>query len=108
MSYHHEYKPSDREIIATIPFGYAEWLSRTASGKLFIKHRKTFFRQVGAICMNLSTYIVDNSVSIGDEVEIVSDNPHAKNSMINLAEQSGTIVYEALVKLDRGIRREVI
>ena len=108
VSYHHEYKPSDREIIAMAPFGYAEWLSRTASGKIFIKHRKTFFRQVGTICMNLSTYVVDRSVAIGDEVEIISDNPRAKNSLVNLAEQSGTIVYESLVKLDRGIRREII
>jgi hypothetical protein len=28
--------------------------------------------------------------------------------MNNLAEQSGTIVYETLVKIDRWIRREVI
>jgi alanine racemase len=58
--------------------------------------------------MNLSTYIVDASIHIGDEVEIVSDNPRARNSLINLAEQSGTIVYETLVKLDRGIRREIV
>lgn len=58
--------------------------------------------------MNLSTYVVDASVDIGDEVEIISDNPRAKNSLSNLAEQSGTIVYETLVKLDRGIRREII
>ena len=108
VSYHHEYKPSDKEIIATVPFGYAEGLARTASGKIFIKHRKTFFRQVGTICMNLSTYVVDGSVGIGDEVEIISDNPRAKNSLLHLAEQSGTIVYETLVKLDRGIRREII
>lgn len=108
VSYHHEYKPSDREIVATLPFGYAEWLSRNTSGKIYIKHRKAFFSQVGAICMNLSTYIVDASVHIGDEVEIVSDNPRTKNSLVNLAEQSGTIVYETLVKLDRGIRREIV
>ena len=58
--------------------------------------------------MNLSSYSVDTSVHIGDEVEIISDNPRAKNSMITLAEQSGTIVYETLVKLDRGMRREII
>ena len=58
--------------------------------------------------MNLSTYVVDNAVHIGDEVEIISDNPRSKNSMAVLAEQSGTIVYETLVKLDRGIRREII
>lgn len=108
VSYHHEYRPSDKEIVATVPFGYAEWLSRNASGTLFIKHRKTFFRQVGSICMNLSTYVVDSSVHIGDEVEIISDNPRAKNSLPTLAEQSGTIVYETLVKLDRGIRREIL
>jgi len=108
VSYHHEYRPSDKEIIAMVPFGYTEWLPRTASSKIFIKHRKTFFRQVGMICMNLSTYVVDTSVHIGDEVEIISDNPRAKNSMLNLAEQSSTIVYETLAKLDRGIRREVI
>lgn len=108
VSYHHDYRPSDRETVATVPFWYAEWLSRTASGKIFIKHKKTFFRQVGVICMNLSTYVVDSSVHIWDEVEIISDNPRAKNSMMNLAEQSSTIVYETLVKLDRGIRREVV
>lgn len=108
VSYHHKYTPQDRETIATIPFGYAEWLARSVSGKIFIKHHRTFFRQVGTICMNLSTYVVDGSVKIGDEVEIVSENPHAKNSLINLAKQSDTIVYESLVKLDRWIRREII
>jgi alanine racemase len=58
--------------------------------------------------MNLSSYIVDSALHIGDEVEIISDNPRAKNSMQSLAEASGTIVYETLVKLDRGIRREIL
>lgn len=108
VSYHHDYRPQDKEMIATIPFGYAEWLFRSASGKIFIKHRKTFFRQVGTICMNLSTYVVDNAVRIGDEIEIISDNPRAKNAMVSLADASWTIVYETLVKLDRGIRREIV
>ncbi len=108
VSYHHEYRPSDKETVATVPFGYAEWLPRSASGKIFMRHRKTFFRQVGLICMNLSSYIVDTSVHIGDEVEIISDNPRAKNSMASLAEAAWTITYETLVKLDRGIRREIV
>ncbi len=108
VSYHHDYKPHDKELVATVPFGYAEWLFRSASGKIFIKHRKAFLRQVGIICMNLSSYLVDSAVHIGDEVEIISENPRAKNSMANLAEQSWTIVYETLVKLDRGIRREIV
>ncbi len=58
--------------------------------------------------MNLSTYLVDKAVHIGDEVEIISDNPRNKNAVTSLAEASGTIVYETLVKLDRGMRREII
>jgi alanine racemase len=58
--------------------------------------------------MNLSSYIVDTSVHIGDEVEIISDNPRAKNSMQSLAEAARIITYETLVKLDRGIRREIV
>jgi len=108
ISYHHTYTPSDKVLVATVPFGYAEWLMRSASGKFFMKHRKSFFRQVGLVCMNLSSYLVDSAVHIGDEVEIVSDNPRAKNSLQNLAEASDTIVYETLVKLDRGIRREIV
>lgn len=108
VSYGHEYKPYDKETIATLPFWYAEWLPRTASGKMFMKHRKTFFRQVGTICMNLSTYVVDTSVHIWDEVEIISDNPRSKNSMQCLADAAWTITYETLVKLDRGIRREIV
>lgn len=108
VSYHHEYVSNGVHVIASIPFGYAEGLTKMASGKIFMKHRKTYFRQVGAICMNLSSYIVDNSVHIGDEVEILSDTPRGKNSLANLAQQSGTTLYEMLVKLDKGIRREII
>ncbi|MEI7557878.1 MAG: alanine racemase C-terminal domain-containing protein [bacterium] len=108
MSYSHTYKPSDREIVATIPFGYAEGLSRKSSGNIVLKHRKRFYTQIGTICMNLSTYLVDSSVHIGDEVEIISNDSSAKNSLLRLAEVSDTIVYESLVKLDRGIRREIM
>ena len=58
--------------------------------------------------MNLSSYLVNASVRVGDEVEVVSSSPLAKNSLAHLAEQSGTIVYETLVKLDKGMRREII
>lgn len=108
VSYNHEYIINDKHLVASIPFGYAEWLARIASGKIFMKHRKTYFRQVGTICMNLSSYIVDSAVHVGDEVEILSDNPRAKNSLANLAQQSWTIVYETLVKLDKGMRREIV
>jgi hypothetical protein len=39
---------------------------------------------------------------------MVSENLSSKNTLKNLVDQSGMITYEFLVKLDRGIRREVI
>jgi alanine racemase len=49
---------------------------------------------------------VDDGVKLGEEVEIVTADVNAKNTMYVLAQESGTIVYETLVRLDKGIRRE--
>ncbi len=109
VSYHQTYKPYDRELIATIPFGYAEWLDRHASGGIFFKRGKKYIQQVGTICMNLCCCKIDDPLAkIGDKVEIISPSSTAKNSIQALADASGTIVYESLVRLDKTIRREII
>lgn len=107
VSYNHSRKASEKEYVAVLPFGYAEGLSRLASHKLLFKFGRKYFKQIGTICMNLCVCQVDDSCALGDEIEIVSSDANAKNTMYALAEASGTIVYEALVKLDKGIRREV-
>lgn len=56
--------------------------------------------------MNLCVCQVDDGVKLGEEVEIVTADVNAKNTMYVLAQESGTIVYETLVRLDKGIRRE--
>ena len=108
VSYNHTYKPYDRELCATIPFGYGEGLPRAASGKLMMKCGRQWIKQIGTICMNLCTCKSDAEVAIGDKVEIISNIPDAKNSMDQLAQASETIVYECLVRLDKSIRREII
>ena len=40
-------------------------------------------------------------------MQLISADPKAENSMYALAEASETIVYECLVRLDRGMRREI-
>ena len=66
-------------------------------------------RQVGRITMNLTCVDVgDYHIQLGDEIEIISSNPKAENSLFTLAQASNTIVYENLVRLDGKIRRVVV
>lgn len=108
VSYGHTYRSMDTEIVANIPFGYAEWLPRSVSGKILFKIWKKYFKQIWTICMNLSSLLIDKSVNIYDEVEVISENLSSKNTVKNLVDQNWMLIYEFLVWLDKGIRREVI
>ncbi len=109
VSYGREYMTMWNEKVAIVPFGYAEWLPKSVSGKIIFSNGwRKYFKQVGVICMNLCSILVDWSVNLYDEIQIVSENQSSKNTVKSLVEQSGMITYEFLVKLDRGIRREVI
>lgn len=108
VSYNHKYQVKDREISCTVPFGYAEWLSRLASEKIsFVIWKKTY-KQIWIICMNLCSFLWDEKLEIGDEIQLISEKKDSPNDLYKLAESSQTIVYECLVRLDKGIRREVI
>lgn len=109
VSYGRDYTTMWTEKVATIPFGYAEWLPKSLSGKIIFSNGwRKYFKQIGAICMNICSVLVDWSVNLYDEIEIISENQSSKNTVKSLVEQNWMIIYEFLVKLDRGIRREII
>lgn len=108
VSYGHTHKFNDREIIGTVPFGYAEWLPRLASGKISFRIGKKSLPQLGTICMNLCSFLADDRLEIGDEIEIISCETKKDNTLIALAKASETIPYECLIRFDRGMRREII
>lgn len=107
VSYNATYTASESQRTAIVPFGYAEWLPRSSSNKLTFKIRKNYIRQIWTICMNMCCIQADPLTQVGEEIELVSNDPKSKNSLKNLAEQSGMIVYEILIKLDKSIRREL-
>lgn len=108
VSYEYKRLAPQATTVAIVPFGYTEWLPRAASNHLTFTWKGKKIQQVGRITMNLSCVDVSNyNVSLGDEIEIVSAKVDAHNSIYNLAEKSGTIVYENLVKLDPKMRRMV-
>ncbi|MCF6276732.1 MAG: alanine racemase [Candidatus Magasanikbacteria bacterium] len=113
VSYNEKFEAKKNTTIAVIPFGYYEGLDRRLSNKagfLIKSSDGNFYAKIaGQVCMNLTSLDCgNNNVKIGDEVEIISPNKNAKNSIQNLAKQMDTIPYEVLVKLHGNIRREII
>lgn len=109
VSYEYQRTSPTATTIAVIPFGYAEWLNRASSNALTFSRKGKKVHQVGRITMNLSCIdIADYHVRLGDEIEIISHKATAPNSIYAIAEKSGTIPYEILVRLDSKIRRVVI
>jgi alanine racemase len=113
VSYNESYRAQSATKIAVIPFGYYEGLNRELSNKakfIWQKNGEQFLLPVaGKVCMNLCCLEANGfSVKIGDKVEVISSNPQAENSVVNLAKLSGQIPYDFLVKIQANIRREIV
>ncbi len=109
VSYEYQWIAMSSTTVGVVPFGYAEWLPRSASNKISFRRKGKKIDQIGRITMNLSCVdLGDRSVRYGDEIEIVSNDPKAPNSLYALAQASDTIVYENLVRIDKSLRREII
>ena len=108
VSYNYTRIASEDTTVASIPFGYAEWLPRSTSNKISFKlntkNNSDYAPQIWNICMNLSSLQVEEW-NIWDSVEIIG--LEWENTVQKLSENSDRIIYEILVWLDRGIRREI-
>lgn len=102
--------------IATIPLGYAEWLTRAMSGQWNVRvgdsaqaGASVELPLVGAISMNYSSISdVESMLSHGDTVHVISSNPEHSNNRHEMARINSTITRELLIKMDEKIRRVVI
>lgn len=110
VSYDPQRKQLDKsdKITVTVPFGYAEWMPRVVREKIEISHEDGDLKQIGNVCMNLSCYLWNEKVMIGDKVLLLEQNQKLGNSVSWWANASGTIPYEILVGLDKWIRREIV
>jgi len=95
------------DIVATIPIGYADGLTRLLSnkGEVIIKDRK--YKIVGAICMDQCMVDVTGSkdIKIGDEVILFGETENNKITVEEIAEKIGTINYEVVCTISRRVPR---
>ncbi len=90
-------------LLATIPIGYADGLSRILSngrGHLFINGKMAPI--IGNVCMDMTMVDVTGlDVTEGDAVEVFGEH----RSINQLAEEMGTIPYEILTGISRRVKR---
>jgi len=100
-----------REIkIAILPCGYYEGVPLELSNQGIVYFKDHPLKIIGRVSMNLTTIDItdlDSSVSLEDEIEVISSNPERLNSVENIAKICETIPYEILIHLDKSLKRYV-
>jgi alanine racemase len=102
ISYGCTYKTEREAIIATIPVGYADGLSRLLSNRGTMTVRNTKVPIVGRVCMDQTMLDVSAvpEVKVGDEVTIFADQ-----QIDEVAELMGTINYEVVCLIGKRVPR---
>jgi alanine racemase len=98
--------PADT-LVGLVPVGYADGYPRCLSGRATMRIRGRNVPIRGRIAMD--QVIIDLTdvpdATIGDEVEIISNDPANPHSAENLARLCSTITYEIITRLGNRARR---
>jgi alanine racemase len=102
---------TDREtVIATVPAGYADGLSRLLSskGEMLVRGKKAPI--LGRVCMDLTMIDVTNidGVSQNDEVVIIGSQGGMSISADDIAAKTGTINYEVVTSIAPRVPKKFI
>ena len=107
ISYGCTYTTSNDRIIATLPIGYADGLSRHLSncGQFLVHGQRALV--AGRVCMDQTMIDVTNvpSCQRGDEVIIFGSNGEAFQSIDEIALLMGTINYEVICLIGKRVPR---
>jgi alanine racemase len=107
ISYGCTYTPSVERLIASLPIGYADGLSRSLSncGQFLLQGQKVLV--AGRVCMDQTMIDVTNvpSCQQGDEVIIFGGTDQAFQSIDEIALLMGTINYEVVCLIGKRVPR---
>ena len=106
LSYGSIYRTPRETLVATVPVGYADGLSRGLSNRLEVTCRGRAYPVAGRICMDLSMIDLglDSDAELYDEVTLFGPPP-AVSDAETLADLLGTIPYEITCSVGGRIPR---
>ncbi len=111
LSYGHTFHTARPSLIATVPVGYGDGLSRRLSNNLELLVCGVRCPQVGRITMDQSLVDVTalrSRVDLGDEVVIIGRQFDEEITADELAEKLGTISYEIVTAIAERVPRVAI
>jgi alanine racemase len=111
LSYGHVYTTRRPSLIATVPVGYGDGLSRNLSGKVDFLIGDQRCPQIGRITMDMCLVDVTalrGRVNLGDEVVIIGVQQPTEITADELAENQGTINYEIATAISHRVPRIVV
>ena len=111
LSYGHTFHTSQSSLIATIPVGYGDGLSRRLSNDIEMLVRGVRCPQVGRITMDqtlIDVTALQGRVCLGDEVVIIGRQGAEEVSADELASKLGTINYEIVTAISKRVQRVAV
>jgi alanine racemase len=108
LSYGHTFHTTRPSLIATLPVGYGDGLSRNLSNRCEVLIGGTRCPQVGTITMDQSLVDVTalrGRVALGDEAVLIGRQGDEEISADEIARQLGTINYEIVTALAQRVPR---
>jgi len=110
LSYGHIFHTKGPSLIASIPLGYGDGMSRLLSNRIDLLVGGTRCPQVGRICMDqclVDVTALRGRVNIGDDVVIIGRQGDEEITADELAGRLGTINYEIVTGISRRVPRIV-
>ncbi len=111
LSYGHAYHTRRQSLIATLPIGYGDGLSRRLSNSLEVLVGGVRCPQVGRITMDMSLVDVTalrGQVALGDEAVIIGRQGQEEVTADELAGKLGTINYEVVTGISHRVPRVAV
>ncbi|MGE5219750.1 MAG: alanine racemase [Chloroflexota bacterium] len=108
LSYGHAFHTQRPSLIATLPIGYGDGLSRNLSGRVEVLLHGARCPQVGRVTMDMSLIDVTalrGQVKVGDEAVIIGRQGSEEVSADELAAKLGTINYEIVTGISHRVPR---
>ena len=104
----HEYARDSR--VGIVPIGYGDGYFRNLSNKAVVRINGQDAPVCGRVSMDQMTVDITDipDAQVGGEVEIISSDPVAPNSVENLARLAGTIPYEITCHLGHNMRHVLV